>query len=302
MRQLTRVLFIAIFITSSTHEYQKKNNFFYLWRKFRFNNGDGKIKRQSIARPTANAVTAQANQKASTNATLPTAQPSSSKPSATAQKPSVTIPNSVTSPRLILQTTIATTAKQDQHVVVPAPVDVIPVQTVPPQKFLPSMNPPATTDKERNVDANKLNQTHLLLPNLPVYNVATRPQGVQPVIPVKEVAEQTQIKTEMNPIAPLPIITRPTVTVLQHVIGGNPTQVTLQSVVVPKRKYASPPPALSPLPVLPPQTVVPPMRPLKPLAPLPPQEPHIVHHIPILIPTKCGNSHPCGCENDCVGK
>jgi len=201
-----------------------------------------------------------------------------------------------------LQTTTAATVKETQLIVVPTPVDVIPVQTVPPQRFLPSMKPPATTDEQNNIDGNRLNQSHFLLPNLPVYNVGIKPQDVQPVIPVKEVAKQTQIKTEMNPIAPLPIMTRPTVTVLQHVIGGNPTQVTLPSVVVPKRKYASPPPILSPLPVLPLQTAVPPMRPLKPLAPLPPQEPHIIHHIPIVIPTNCGNSHPCGCENDCVGK
>ena len=145
---------------------------------------------------------------------------------------------------------------------------------------------------QNNIEANKLNRTQFLLPNLPVYNVSTRPNEIKPVIPVKEVPEQTMIKTEMNPVEPLPIMTRPTVTILQHVIGNNPTQATLQSVVVPKRRNTAPPPFLTPLPVLEPQTVAPPMKPLKPLAPLPPLEPHIIQHLPIVIPTGCND--PCG--------
>lgn len=191
-----------------------------------------------------------------------------------------------------------TAAVKNNHAAVAEPIDVIPVQDVPPQRFLslPTPTSPSTGGKS----ANQLSRAGWMLPNLPVYNVPGKNEVVKPVIPVREVSGQVQISAETNPVEPLPVMTRPTVTTLQRVIGTAPTQATLQSVVVPKRKHASPPSPLTPLPVLEPHTVAIPMKLLRPLSPLPPQEPHTVHHIPILMPKEC--NEPCGCTTNCSGK
>ena len=300
-------LFMILLITNISLEYQNQTHLSKLWKKSLSNKGNRKFRRQgiitSVKPPTTNVRNVKVTQGPITNAALLTtlmAISPSRRPSVTLQKSPVTSQRSPVTE--ISHTTSHTKMKESQHVVVPEPVDVIPVRTVPPQRFIPTAVPPTSPVDQYNTDGSKSDQTQFLLPNLPVYNVSSKPQDVKPVIPVKEVPEQTQIKTDMNPIEPLPIMTRPTVTILQHVIGQNPTRATLQSVVVPKRKEASPPSPLTPLPVLHPHTVAMPLKPLPPLAPLPPQEPHIIHHIPIPVPNDCHDPYPCGCDNNCNGK
>eukprot|EP00112_Aurelia_sp_Birch-Aquarium-sp1_P020853 Seg547.1 transcript_id=Seg547.1/GoldUCD/mRNA.D3Y31 product="hypothetical protein" protein_id=Seg547.1/GoldUCD/D3Y31 len=190
--------------------------------------------------------------------------------------------------------------RKNPHVEVPAPIDVIPVQTVPAQKFIATAVPTAIR-MNRTIDM--ANQTHGLLPNLAVFNVSGPQQGVIPVEPVKDAPAQKILQAQVNPLEPLPIMTRPTVTVLQHLVGPNPTRMTLQSVVVPKRKLVTPQPPLKPLDVIPPHTVPTPMKLLKPLKPIPPYEPLIVHHIPIIPDCKCDPcSNSCDCNTNCSGR
>ena len=215
--------------------------------------------------------------------------------------PTVVSPTGIASgtpQKLLPPYTLAPT--KNRHVEVPAPIDVIPVQTVPAQKFVATAVPSAI-QINRTIDM--ANQTHGLLPNLPVFDVTGPQQGVIPVEPVKDAPAQKILQAQVNPLEPLPIMTRPTVTVLQHLVGPKPTRVTLQSVVVPKRKLVTPQPPLKPLDVIPPHTVPTPMKLLKPLKPIPPYEPHIVHHIPIIPDCKCDPcSNSCDCNTNCSGR
>eukprot|EP00795_Rhopilema_esculentum_P001972 gene1972-17516_t len=183
------------------------------------------------------------------------------------------------------------------HVNVPEPFDVIPVQTVPAQKYLATVPTKGTQNDGNSVS----NRTHALLPNLPAFNVSLPTQDVLPVEPVKNNSNQGILAGEMSPVQPIPVMTRPTVTVLQHVIGSHPTQATLQSVLVPKRKEVAPPTPQTPLKVIPPHTVPTPMPQLKQLPPIPPIEPVIIHH----VPNECDCdpcSHSCGCSTNCNGR
>ena len=183
------------------------------------------------------------------------------------------------------------------HVNVPEPFDVIPVQTVPAQKYLATVPTKGTQNDGNSVS----NRTHALLPNLPAFNVSLPTQDVLPVEPVKNNSNQGILADEMSPVQPIPVMTHPTVTVLQHVIGSHPTQATLQSVLVPKRKEVAPPTPQTPLKVIPPHTVPTPMPQLKQLPPIPPIEPVIIHHVPNECDCDpCSNS--CGCSTNCNGR
>lgn len=275
----------------------RRKSFIYLIGK---NDTSVDLQRQNIIQstkiPSSVAWITKTSQSARRNSALPTTK----KPSITSgytmvtiRKPTVTLPKLLSTKQTALPTKIATTVK-DSHVKIPEPIDVIPVQVIPTQRFLPT--PTSSTSNVNDANANK---THLLLPNLPVYNVSAKNAGVEPVIMGENVPTQTQMKGESDPIEPLPVMTRPTVTVLQHVIGTGPTQATLQSIVVPRRKHTSPLSPITPLPVLEPHTVATPMRLLKPI---PPQEPHVIHHIPIVVPKDCNDTDPCGCQDNCSGK
>ena len=263
MKQWNKCLFIILIFVSLSQEYKHLKSLSSLWRKYlssrKANKKETDLKRQDISTSIIGPI----------NATE----------------------------QATLQPTTSTTTIKDQHAFVHEPVDVFPVQTVPPQQFISTQVPPTTQHDQSSSNLGESNKTHLILPMLPVHNVSASNQDVKPVIPVNHVPEQDKVNTEVNPIEPLPVITRPTVTVLQHVVGTGPTQATLQSVVVPKRKHVSPLPPLTPLPVIEPHTVATPMRILKPLEPIPPHEPHIIHHKPIVIPKGCDNSDPCG--NSC---